>query len=58
MVTLRTMESTNALGGIRLQVPEDEVEEAQRILAGEGFAPLPDDFVPPVTDEDETEHPA
>lgn len=53
-----TMEPVNAIGGIRLQVPEDQVEEAQRILAGEGFVPLPDNFVPPETADDETEHPA
>ena len=52
-----TLEPVSALGGIRLQVPEEEVEEARGILGGEGFAPLPDDFVPPVGDHDETEHP-
>ena len=52
-----TLESVGAMGGIRLQVPEAEAEEAKGILAGEGFAPLPEDFVPPVGDADETEHP-
>ena len=52
-----TVEPVAALGGIRLQVPEDEIAEARAILEGEGFAPLSDDFVPPVTDADETEHP-
>lgn len=34
--------------GIRLQVPEPDAERAQRVLdQQEGFAPLPDDFVPP-----------
>ncbi len=42
-----TMETIPALQGIRLQVPEPQIEEALSILAGEGFAPLPDDFVPP-----------
>ena len=53
-----TMESVAALGGIRLQVPDAQVEEAQGMLAGEGFAPLPDNFVPPATDSDEVEHPS
>lgn len=53
-----TLEPVNAIGGIRLQVPPDQVEEARRILAGEGFAPLPDDFVPPETAADETERPS
>ena len=52
-----TLEAISALGGIRLQVPEAEVEEARSILEGEGFAPLPDDFIPPKSDADETEHP-
>ena len=52
-----TLESIGAMGGIRLQVPEDEAAESKRMLEGEGFAPLPDDFIPPVTDADETEHP-
>ena len=52
-----TLEPVAALGGMRLLVPEDEAAEAKRILAGEGFAPLPDDFIPPITDADETEHP-
>ena len=52
-----TMESIGAIGGIRLQVPEDEASAAKGMLEGEGFTPLPDDFVPPVTDADETEHP-
>ena len=52
-----TMESIAALGGIRLQVPEEEAAEAKGILEGEGFEPLPDNFVPPVGDADETEHP-
>lgn len=51
-----TLESVGALGGIRLQVPEEEAAEATSILAGEGFAPLPDNFVPPAGDADETEH--
>lgn len=50
-----TLESVGAIGGIRLQVPEEQAAEARRILEGEGFQPLPDDFVPPVTAEDETE---
>lgn len=33
--------------GLRLQVPEDQVDEALRILAGEDTEPLTDDFVPP-----------
>ena len=52
-----TLEPISALGGIRLQLPEDEAAEAKRILEGEGFTPLPDDFIPPVTEADETEHP-
>jgi tetratricopeptide (TPR) repeat protein len=38
-----------APGGVRLQVPEEEVARAQEILGGrsEEFTPLPDDFVPP-----------
>ena len=34
--------------GIRLQVPDSDVERAARVLdQQEGFLPLPDDFVPP-----------
>jgi hypothetical protein len=34
--------------GIRLQVPESDADQAERILDHlEGFPPLPDDFVPP-----------
>lgn len=40
--------------GIRLQVEEENAAAALRILdQREGLAPLPDDFVPPVTAEDE-----
>ncbi len=40
--------------GIRLQVEEEDVQRALGILDNhEGLAPLPDDFVPPVTPEDE-----
>ena len=52
-----TLEAISALGGIRLLVPEDEAAEAKGILEGEGFTPLPDDFIPPKSDADETEHP-
>jgi hypothetical protein len=37
------------LGELRLQVPEAEADHAHRVLdEHEGFAPLPDDFIPPV----------
>ena len=40
--------------GIRLQVEEGDAAKALRILdRHEGLTPLPDDFVPPVTAEDE-----
>ena len=47
-------ENVNALGpgfapgGVRLQVPEEDVERAVGILAGgqEEFTPMPEDFVP------------
>ena len=45
--------------GIRLQVAEEDVPKALGILDHhEGLAPLPDDFVPPVTAEDETPAPS
>lgn len=38
----------SVLGELRLQVEEADVERARRALdEHEGFAPLPDDFVPP-----------
>ncbi len=44
--------------GIRLQVEEEDVEKARGILdQHEGLTPLPDDFIPPVTPEDEHESP-
>lgn len=43
--------------GLRLQVPEAQEQEALRILAEADDSPLPDDFVPPPSDADETEHP-
>ncbi len=44
--------------GIRLQVEEEDVAKALGVLdQHEGLAPLPDDFVPPLTPEDEQEHP-
>ncbi len=40
--------------GVRLQVEEGDVQKALGILDHhEGLTPLPDDFVPPVTAEDE-----
>jgi hypothetical protein len=48
-----------ATDGIRLQVEPEDVAKALGILdQHEGLTPLPDDFVPPVTPEDEQEHPA
>jgi hypothetical protein len=44
--------------GIRLQVEEEDIAKALGVLdQHEGLAPLPDDFVLPVTPEDEHEHP-
>ena len=43
--------------GVRLQVQEEDAQRALRVLdQREGLTPLPDDFVPPVTAEDEEEH--
>lgn len=43
-----TMGPQNVPWGIRLQVPETEVDQALRVLdQQEGFTPLPDDFSPP-----------
>jgi hypothetical protein len=40
--------------GVRLQVQPEDVAEALGILDNhDGLTPLPDDFVPPVTPEDE-----
>ena len=40
--------------GIRLQVEEEDAQKALGILDNhDGMTPLPDDFVPPVTAEDE-----
>lgn len=38
----------SVIGGVRLQVPDEQVDAAKRILAGkDGVTPLPDDFIPP-----------
>jgi len=38
----------SVLGELRLQVQEEDVERARRVLdEQEGFSPLPDDFIPP-----------
>ena len=45
--------------GIRLQVPEPDIERAARVLdQQEGFSPLPDDFVPPPEPSELTEAPS
>jgi hypothetical protein len=50
-------QNSHLTDGIRLQVDEEDVGKAVGILDNhEGLTPLPDDFVPPVTPEDE--HPA
>ncbi len=39
------------LGGVRLQVADEDADQARRIVQdGEGVTPLPDDFVPPAED--------
>lgn len=49
-----TLGPASLSSGIRLQVPEEEVERALSILDGqEEFAPLPDDFVPPEEEGEE-----
>jgi hypothetical protein len=48
-----TMEPFPALNGIRLQVPEAEVQQAMEALQNERPSPLPEDFDPSASSADE-----
>jgi len=56
--SVSTMGFATALGGVRLQVADEDRERAQQLLGEEQQAtPLPDDFVPPTEEPPPAEPP-